>query len=217
MGKKLLSLLLVLVLCLSCALGLAETEETEEAAVEQMESAIIKVEEETEEAEEAETEVDEAETEADEAETEADEAETEAAGDDDFINFTPVVLNNLGRSASEFMASGSMRAALTVLCALELDLQLGNDEAEWMYALLNTSYVAVSDDAILVVYLMGEAQDAVLLFAPEIEMTSYYIFDSIGSTVMAEAILEAMDCTYYENDASDISDAISALSEALND
>ena len=210
MGKKLLSLLLVLVLCMSCALGLAETEETEEAAVEQMESAIIKVEEETEEAEEAETEVD-------EAKTEADEAETEVAGDDDFIYFTPVVLNNLGRSASEFMASGSMRAALTVLCALELDLQLGNDEAEWMYALLNTSYVAVSDDAILVVYLMGEAQDAVLLFAPEIEMTSYYIFDSIGSTVMAEAILEAMDCTYYENDASDISDAISALSEALND
>ena len=208
MGKKLLSLLLVLVLCLSCALGLAETEETEEAAVEQMESAIIKVEEETEETEEAE----EAEVEVEEAET-----ETEAAGDDDFIYFTPVVLNNLGRSASEFMASGSMRAALTVLCALELDLQLGNDEAEWMYALLNTSYVAVSDDAILVVYLMGEAQDAVLLFAPEIEMTSYYIFDSIGSTVMAEAILEAMDCTYYENDASDISDAISALSEALND
>ena len=210
MGKKLLSLLLVLVLCMSCALGLAETEETEEAAVEQMESAIIKVEEETEEAEEAETE-------ADEAETEVDEEETEAAGDDDFIYFTPVVLNNLGVSASEFMASGSSRAALTVLCALELDLQLGNDEAEWMYALLNTSYVAVSDDAILVVYLMGEAQDAVLLFAPEIEMTSYYIFDSIGSTVMAEAILEAMDCTYYENDASDISDAISALSEALND
>ena len=133
---------------------------------------------------------------------------------EDTLTFRPTFTNAMDMSAREWFENKEMRAALTIMLAL--DYAQENPDFDSTCFVTNSSYVAYDrDEGHLAVTFLTDSNDAhLLLYSPINETVAYSVMPDTTPFVV-EAALEESFSDYYTNKYSTLSEVVGYIQEAL--
>lgn len=125
--------------------------------------------------------------------------------------FNGILIDNTIMSSKEWVKTGDNRALITSIIFLELYFELGDvfyDEFET--ALVQPSYVGLSDGAVLIHY-HGLSYDMMVVYRPNNDEILYGMVDPISDDVAVGALSAICSDGPYENDIDDLITAMASV------
>lgn len=125
------------------------------------------------------------------------------------------VINASQMSASEWFQTAEGRALLSVLIAAALEEELGEETFPLSTTLINTSFVG-KDETLLVIYLHGVDNDALVFYTPVLGTVRYAIQEPASDVLVSTALESITGDGCYKNDLEHIVKAVAAFSDAAS-